>query len=62
MLDLLGTWKEILILKDIIQCLSDGLADERHGSLMRHEYAYVMGQLGDSRVRLLFFFANGNFD
>ena len=36
--------------EEVIQCLSEGLADERHGSLMRHEYAYVMGQLGDERV------------
>lgn len=37
--------------EEVIQCLSEGLADKRHGSLMRHEYAYVMGQLGDERVR-----------
>eukprot|EP00538_Stauroneis_constricta_P006821 CAMPEP_0119554174 /NCGR_PEP_ID=MMETSP1352-20130426/6731_1 /TAXON_ID=265584 /ORGANISM="Stauroneis constricta, Strain CCMP1120" /LENGTH=435 /DNA_ID=CAMNT_0007600717 /DNA_START=176 /DNA_END=1483 /DNA_ORIENTATION=+ len=33
----------------IIQTLASGLQDERHGSLMRHEYAYVMGQLKDER-------------
>lgn len=33
----------------IVQALSDGLRDVRHGSLMRHEFAYVMGQLRDER-------------
>lgn len=35
--------------EQVVQCLAESLADERHGSLMRHEYAYVMGQLGDER-------------
>ena len=39
--------------EEIIACLAKGLIDERHGSLMRHEYAYVMGQLGDPRVRIV---------
>jgi deoxyhypusine monooxygenase len=34
---------------DVVAALSDGLRDERHGSLMRHEFAYVMGQLRDER-------------
>jgi len=35
--------------ESVVRCLSGGLADERHGSLMRHEYAYVMGQMQDER-------------
>lgn len=31
----------------IIDTLANGLRDKRHGSLMRHEFAYVMGQLRD---------------
>ena len=34
---------------EVVQALSDGLRDERHGSLMRHEFAYVMGQLRDEQ-------------
>jgi deoxyhypusine monooxygenase len=34
---------------EIVQTLGKGLLDERHGSLMRHEFAYVMGQLRDER-------------
>ena len=33
----------------VVQALSDGLRDVKHGSLMRHEFAYVMGQLRDER-------------
>ena len=33
----------------VVAALSDGLTDKRHGSLMRHEFAYVMGQLRDER-------------
>ena len=33
----------------VVQALGDGLRDSRHGSLMRHEFAYVMGQLRDER-------------
>jgi deoxyhypusine monooxygenase len=36
--------------KLIIETLGNGLLDERHGSLMRHEFAYVMGQLRDDRA------------
>lgn len=36
--------------KEVVDVLSHGLLDERHGSLMRHEFAYVMGQLRDERV------------
>ena len=34
----------------VIQTLCQGLVDERHGSLLRHEFAYVMGQIRDERV------------
>jgi deoxyhypusine monooxygenase len=33
----------------VVEALSKGLLDPRHGSLMRHEFAYVMGQLKDKR-------------
>jgi len=33
----------------VVDALSKGLLEERHGSLMRHEFAYVMGQLRDER-------------
>jgi len=35
--------------EDVVKALSDGLLDKRQGSLMRHEFAYVMGQLRDER-------------
>jgi hypothetical protein len=35
----------------VVQALSEGLLERLHGSLMRHEFAYVMGQLRDERVR-----------
>ena len=34
----------------VIETLSQGLLDQEHGSLLRHEFAYVMGQLRDERV------------
>ncbi len=34
----------------VIETLSKGLEDTRHGSLLRHEFAYVMGQIRDERV------------
>lgn len=34
----------------VIETLSKGLQNEKHGSLMRHEFAYVMGQIRDERV------------
>jgi len=34
----------------VIDTLSQGLLDPEHGSLLRHEFAYVMGQLRDERV------------
>ena len=37
--------------KLVVETLSKGLLESRHGSLMRHEFAYVMGQLRDERVR-----------
>jgi len=33
----------------VIQTLEKGLLNEKHGSLLRHEFAYVMGQLRDER-------------
>lgn len=33
----------------VVDTLSKGLVERRHGSLMRHEFAYVMGQLRDER-------------
>ena len=33
----------------IVETLANALLDPRHGSLMRHEFAYVMGQLRDER-------------
>jgi deoxyhypusine monooxygenase len=38
-----------LLQNDIIDVLCLGLKDVRHGSLMRHEFAYVLGQLRDER-------------
>lgn len=35
--------------EEIIEALSIGLRDERQGSLMRHEFAYILGQLRDDR-------------
>lgn len=35
--------------QEVINALSSGLMDARQGSLMRHEFAYVMGQLRDER-------------
>lgn len=34
----------------VVQALAKGLTERCHGSLMRHEFAYVMGQLKDERV------------
>jgi deoxyhypusine monooxygenase len=34
----------------VIDILSKNLKDESHGSLMRHEFAYVLGQLRDERA------------
>jgi hypothetical protein len=35
----------------VIETLAKGLTEKEHGSLLRHEFAYVMGQLRDERVR-----------
>jgi deoxyhypusine monooxygenase len=35
--------------EDVVKALASGLLDERQGSLMRHEFAYVMGQIRDKR-------------
>mmetsp|Transcript_18925 Transcript_18925/g.42042 ORF Transcript_18925/g.42042 Transcript_18925/m.42042 type:complete len:406 (+) Transcript_18925:28-1245(+) len=37
------------ITNKVIDLLGLGLSDLRHGSLLRHEFAYVMGQLRDER-------------
>ena len=34
----------------VIETLGAGLTNKEHGSLLRHEFAYVMGQLRDVRV------------
>ena len=36
----------------VVHTLSNALKDVRHGPLLRHEYAYVMGQLRDERVSI----------
>lgn len=35
----------------VIQTLADSLLEKRHGSLLRHEFAYVMGQLREEGCR-----------
>ncbi|KAL7467939.1 hypothetical protein ACHAXS_008168 [Conticribra weissflogii] len=40
---------EFDVSKIAIDVLSTSLADSRHGALLRHEFAYVMGQLRDER-------------
>lgn len=39
----------LAVQQEVIEILSMGVLDERHGSLMRHEFAYVMGQTRDER-------------
>lgn len=34
----------------VVELLEKGLLEEKHGSLLRHEFAYVMGQMKDDRV------------
>ena len=34
----------------VVQILEKGMLDPNHGSLLRHEFAYVMGQMKDVRV------------
>lgn len=34
----------------VVEALTSGLLNDRHGSLMRHEFAYVLGQLRDDRA------------
>jgi hypothetical protein len=34
----------------VISTLAKSLADKRHGALLRHEFAYVLGQLRDQRA------------
>jgi len=36
----------------VVQVLGRGLEEPGHGSLLRHEFAYVMGQMKDERVSL----------
>ena len=43
------TTPEDIVANKVIQLLGVGLCDPRHGSLLRHEFAYVMGQLRDER-------------
>mmetsp|Transcript_24246 Transcript_24246/g.36171 ORF Transcript_24246/g.36171 Transcript_24246/m.36171 type:complete len:382 (-) Transcript_24246:122-1267(-) len=38
------------ICKNVIDFLGIGLQNKEHGSLMRHEFAYVLGQLRDERA------------
>jgi len=38
------------ISKIVINVLTSSLADTRHGALLRHEFAYVLGQLRDDRA------------
>jgi hypothetical protein len=35
----------------VIETLGQELQNKKHGSLLRHEFAYCMGQLKDERVR-----------
>jgi deoxyhypusine monooxygenase len=42
-------WDHEHLQESAVQALAKGLNDERHGSLMRHEFAYLMGQLRDER-------------
>jgi deoxyhypusine monooxygenase len=39
--------KQLRKKQQVVEALSQGLRDVRHGSLMRHEFAYIMGQLRD---------------
>jgi hypothetical protein len=39
----------------VVKTLASGLIDARHGSLMRHEFAYVLGQIRDDRVSHFFY-------
>lgn len=34
----------------VVKLLADGLRNGEHGALLRHEFAYVMGQLRDEEV------------
>ena len=34
----------------VVKILEMGMLDTLHGSLLRHEFAYVMGQMKDTRV------------
>jgi deoxyhypusine monooxygenase len=47
--DTAGATEEDTIASKVIHLLGVGLCDPRHGSLLRHEFAYVMGQLRDER-------------
>ena len=50
----------------VIKTLGESLINNKHGSLLRHEFAYIMGQLRDERVSsyllptLNLMFANAN--
>ena len=43
----------------VIDTLGLELQNKDHGSLLRHEFAYCMGQLKDERVRFFLFFSFG---
>jgi deoxyhypusine monooxygenase len=40
----------LIVQQKVIDTLCSGLKEIRHGSLMRHEFAYVLGQLRDDRA------------
>ena len=42
------------IVEVVIETLGKGLMDVAHGSLLRHEFAYVMGQLRDEKVSYVY--------
>ncbi len=44
-----GNNSELTVDEIVIETLGKGLLDRGHGSLLRHEFAYVMGQLRDPR-------------
>lgn len=39
----------ISVQETVVRILANGLSDPTHGSLLRHEFAYIMGQLRDER-------------
>ena len=45
-----GQGQETSIRQDIVEALIRELRNKDHGSLMRHEFAYVLGQLQDGQA------------